>query len=110
MLPLHLRRRPYVEYLRGNSSLNAALRGITAAVVGVVLNLAVWFSLHTLFGELRALELGVTRLPIPVPATLDWMAVLITIGALVAMLRYKPGMIPTLAGATTCGVLMHAVF
>lgn len=101
---------PYVEYLRGNRSLNAALRGITAAVVGVVLNLAVWFALHTLFGELRALELGAARLLIPVQGTLDWKAMLISVGALVAMLRYRVGMIPTLAGAAIVGVSMHAVF
>ena len=60
--------------LRGNRALNAALRGVTAAVVGVVLNLAVWFSLHTLFGELRSLEFGAAGLSIPVLTTLDWRA------------------------------------
>jgi chromate transporter len=43
---------PYIEVLIGNISLNAALSAITAAVVGVILNLAVWFALHTLFGRL----------------------------------------------------------
>ena len=101
---------PFVEYLRGNRSLNAALRGITAAVVGVILNLAVWFSLHTLFGELRSLEFGPARLLIPVPSTLDWRAVVIAAGAMVAMFRYKVGMIPTLGAAAVLGILMHMVF
>ncbi len=101
---------PFVEYLRGNRALNAALRGITAAVVGVVLNLAVWFSLHTLFGELRSLEFGAAELLIPVPTTLDWRAALITMGAMVAMFRYKAGMIATLGGAALVGVIMHAIF
>ncbi len=101
---------PFVEYLRGNRALNAALRGITAAVVGVVLNLAVWFSLHTLFGELRSLEFGAAELPIPVPTTVDWRAALIAMGAMVAMFRYKAGMIATLGGAALVGVIMHAIF
>ncbi len=101
---------PFVEYLRGNRSLNAALRGITAAVVGVVLNLAVWFSLHTLFGGLRSLEFGAARLLIPVFSTLDWRAVIIAAGAMVAMFRYKVGMIPTLGGAAVLGILMHTAF
>ncbi len=101
---------PFVEYLRGNRALNAALRGITAAVVGVVLNLAVWFSLHTLFGELRSLEFGAAELSIPVPTTLDWRAAVIAMGAMVAMFRYKAGMIATLGGAALVGVIMHAIF
>ena len=44
---------PFVEALRGNKALTAALAAITAAVVGVILNLAVWFALHTLFAEAR---------------------------------------------------------
>ena len=44
---------PYVETLRGNKSLHAAMSSITAAIVGVVLNLAVWFALHTVFASLR---------------------------------------------------------
>ncbi|MCH6547912.1 MAG: chromate efflux transporter [Gemmatimonadetes bacterium] len=101
---------PYVEYLRGNRALNAALRGITAAVVGVVLNLAVWFSLHTLFGEVRTLEIGVADLLIPVLSTLDWRAVLIAGGAMVAMFRYGAGMMPTLGGAALVGGIMHSIF
>ena len=44
---------PFVEALRGNRALSGALAAITAAVVGVILNLAVWFALHVLFGEVR---------------------------------------------------------
>jgi hypothetical protein len=42
---------PYIEYLRGNKNLTTALSGITAAVVSVILNLGVWFTIHTLFGQ-----------------------------------------------------------
>ena len=98
---------PYVEYLRENRALNAALRGITAAVVGVVLNLAVWFSLHTLFGDIRTIEVGVAELLIPTLSTLDWRAVLIASGAMVAMFRYKVGMLWTLGGAAVAGVMLR---
>ena len=98
---------PYVEYLRENRALSAALSGITAAVVGVVLNLAVWFSLHTLFGEVRTVEIGVADLLIPLFATLDWRAVLIAGGAMVAMFRYKVGMLPTLGAAALVGVIVR---
>ena len=76
----------------------------------MVLNLAVWFSLHTLFGELRSLEFGAAGLSIPVLTTLDWRAAAIAMGAMVAMFRYKAGMIATLGGAALVGVIMHAIF
>lgn len=101
---------PFVEYLRENRALNAALRGITAAVVGVVLNLAVWFSLHTLFGELQSLEFGIAQILIPELTTLDWRALLIAVAAMVAMFRFKVGMIPTLGGAAVLGVVMQMAF
>src|SRR3979411_3205377 len=47
---------PYIEVLRGNKALSAALATITAAVVGVILNLAIWFALHVLFAELRPMQ------------------------------------------------------
>jgi chromate transporter len=101
---------PFVEYLREHRALNAALRGITAAVVGVVLNLAVWFALHTLFGEVRSLEVGAAQLLIPDLATIDWRAVVIAGGAMLAMFRFKAGMLPTLGAAAVAGVMVHAIF
>ena len=47
---------PYVEALRGNKAISAALSAITAAVVGVILNLALWFALHVVFGEVRSVR------------------------------------------------------
>lgn len=100
---------PWVEHLRQNRTLNAALRGIMAAVVGVVLNLAVWFSLHTLFGEVRTLETWGARLLIPTAGTLDVRALLIAVGAMVAMLRFRVGMLPTLGAAAMVGMVLHAL-
>lgn len=96
---------PYIEYLRGNKSLATALSAITAAVVGVILNLALWFSLHTLFGEVNEIFLHGMHLLLPVTATLDWMALVISIAAFLAMFRFKLGMITTLTASASIGLV-----
>ncbi len=95
---------PYIERLRSNRSLNAALSTITSAVVGVVLNLSIWFSLHTLFGTVTEQHVWGARLLIPEIATVDPAAMLITIGAAIAMFRYKVGMIQTLFASAVIGL------
>jgi len=100
---------PYVEALIGNKTLNAALSAITAAVVGVVLNLAVWFALHTLFARVdQAHAYGLT-LNIPVANTVVWPALAISAAAMVAIFRLKLGMIPVLVASCAAGVLIHFV-
>ena len=69
---------PYVERLRNNQSLSAALTGITAAVVGVIANLAVYFAAHTLFTQSQHWNLGPMHAEIPVPASISLPAVAIT--------------------------------
>jgi chromate transporter len=96
---------PYIEALRGNQDLSAALSGITAAVVGVILNLALWFSIHTLFGQVADVHLGPLRLLVPEWQTLDPVALLIAAGALFALFRLKVGMLPTLAGSAAVGFI-----
>jgi len=88
---------PYVERLRSNRALSAALSAITAAVVGVILNLAVWFGLHVLFAEVGETRIGVLRLFTPTLATVDWAAVALIAVAVVALFRLRRGMIQTLA-------------
>jgi chromate transporter len=100
---------PYIESLRGNRSLTTALSGITAAVVGVVLNLAVWFSLHTLFATVNEVHLGGMRLLIPVWSTIDWAALLIAVAAFVAMLRYHVSMLKVLSTSALIGLLYYLV-
>lgn len=95
---------PYMEALRGRAALAAALAAITAAVVGVILNLAVWFSLHVLFAEIREVRLAGLRLLIPDPTSLDSVALALALAALLALLRFKIGMLPVLAGAALCGL------
>ena len=69
---------PYVERLRGNRALSTALTGITAAVVGVIANLAVFFALHTLFADTERLTTGPLDLEYPVLGSVSWAAVGIT--------------------------------
>lgn len=95
---------PYIEHLRGNQALTAALSGITAAVVGVVLNLAVWFAFHTVFGRVEESRWYRVRLLIPDWATIDWAALLIAAGAFVLMFKFKLGMIWTLGASVLVGL------
>jgi chromate transporter len=69
---------PYVERLRGSRTLSAALTGITAAVVGVIGNLAAYFALHTLFDQTRQVTTGPLDLELPVWGTLQLAALAIT--------------------------------
>ena len=96
---------PYIEYFRGNDSLTGALSTITAAVVGVIFNLAVWFALHVLFGTLNEQYAYGMRLLIPEFATLNVAALLISVAAFVALLRFEWGMLRTLGSATLVGMV-----
>ena len=95
---------PFVEGLRGNRALSAALRAITAAVVGVILNLALWFAIHTLFRDVRTVQLADVAFDMPVLASLHVPALLLALGAAVAVFRFKVGMIPTLVVTSAAGV------
>ncbi len=100
---------PYIERLRKNRSLNTALSAVTAAVVGVILNLALWFSLNTLFGRLTEIRAYGVRLLVPAWETLDLPALLIAAAAFLALLRFKTGLIPTLAASAFAGILYRLV-
>jgi chromate transporter len=97
---------PYVEALRSDARLSAAMTAITAAVVGVVMNLALWFALHVVFREMRPAAFGPD---LPVLSTIDWRAALLAAAAMVAMLRFKVGMVPTLAACAAAGVLLSTI-
>ena len=83
---------PYIEKLRGNIRLTTALSAITAAVVGVVMNLAVWFAINALF---------------PGHGAVDWFAVVISAVAFVGMLRWKWDIIPVVLSAGALGIAGH---
>lgn len=96
---------PYVERLRGNAAVGAALSGITAAVVGVILNLALWFGLHVIFTELRPWSGFGIHLDVPVPASLDLAALILSLGAILAIFRLRASMGAVMAGCAALGLL-----
>lgn len=95
---------PYVETLRAVRWLASALSAVTAAVVGIIANLAVWFALHVLFASIGEVEVGPFSLPVPDWATLDPLSCLIAIAAGVALIRYNANMIAVLALAALAGM------
>jgi chromate transporter len=82
---------PYIEKLRNQQQLTAALSGVTAAVVGVILNLAVWFGIHVLLPAGR----------------IDWFALGIFVLGFVGMLRWKWNIIPVILGSALAGLLFQ---
>ena len=96
---------PWVEMLRGRRMITGALGAITAAVVGVILNLSVWFSIHTLFAETRMVTESGIRLEIPVWHTLRPGAALVALLAVYLLFRVRAGMFVTLAVTATAGIL-----
>jgi chromate transporter len=100
---------PYIEQLRGNKSLTTALSGITAAVVGVILNLGIWFSLHTLFSEVNEAKYGPLNIPLPNITSIDWGALFITLIALFLYFRLKWDMLKTLGSCVVVGVLVYLI-
>ena len=103
---------PYIEALRGNRMLAVALTGITAAVVGVVLNLAIWFGLRVMFDDLADVtlpSLGVITISVPVLSSFDPLASAIIAGALLAITRFGVGMIKVLAVSAATGLALGSV-
>jgi chromate transporter len=98
---------PYIEYLRGNKSLSTALSGITAAVVGVILNLALWFTIQTVFGEVNRWQGWGMTLDIPVLATADWVAILIGLASFIALFKFKVDMLKVLAASVLVGMVAY---
>ncbi len=88
---------PYIEWLNTQPRLKGALAAITAAVVGVILNLAVWFALHVFFGKVVQEAVGPFRFWVPDPATLDWRIVVLALISAVLLLRLHWG-IPAVLG------------
>ena len=100
---------PFVETLRANKALGAALGAITAAVVGVILNLAVWFALHVLFVELVPVRWLGAALDLPVLRSVDVPTLVLATAAAVAIFRFKIGMLPVLLASALAGVLYALV-
>ncbi|WOJ91485.1 chromate efflux transporter [Methylocapsa polymorpha] len=97
---------PYIERLRDNKALTGALSAITAAVVGVILNLAIWFSIHTLFRQSVPVRGLGFAFDLPILASIDAWALLLSVGAVLAIFQFKAGLLQTLAGCAAAGILL----
>ena len=100
---------PFMEGLRSNRALAAALTAVTAAVVGVILNLAIWFALHVIWREIARIETWPLSLELPVLSSIDWAAAALSALALVAVFRLQLGMVTVLGGAAMLGLVLHLV-
>ncbi|KRB82817.1 chromate transporter [Sphingomonas sp. Root710] len=98
---------PFIERLRHNAALASALATISAAVVGVILNLACWFALHYWFAQVQDRRWGPFHLPLPDPASIDWPAAILSAAALIAMIRFGRGVLTTLAGCALAGLAVR---
>jgi chromate transporter len=98
-----------MEALRGHRVLDGALAGITAAVVGVILNLSIWFALHTMFGSLEPSRIFGMRLEVPVWTTLDPGALVIAIGSFVALFRFRNALGWVLLASAAAGAAFAAL-
>jgi chromate transporter len=100
---------PFVETLRGNKALAGALSAITAAVCGVILNLAIWFAIHTIFRETVPVHGYGLSFHAPVPASADVWALTLAVADVLAIFRFKFGMIWTLVGSCAAGIVLFGI-
>jgi chromate transporter len=99
---------PFIETMRGNKALAGALSAITAAVVGVILNLSIWFALHTVFRETRPVRSFGFWFDTPVWSSIDLAALVLAIAAAVAIFRFNVGMLTVLGASCAAGVALRA--
>jgi chromate transporter len=85
---------PHIEQLRDKECLNTALSAVTASVVGVILNLAVWFGLQVLR---------------PIPGSVDWVAAVISVIAFTGLIKWKWNVISVVLSASFFGLIYHLV-
>ena len=101
---------PYVEALRGVRWLAAALSAVTAAIVGVILNLAAWFGVHVIFRETIAWHAYGLSLGVPVLPSIDIFGAILAGAAAVAIFRFKIGIMQTLLACSLAGVVLQLAF
>lgn len=101
---------PFMEQIRGNVLLSATLSAITAAVVGVVLNLAVWFGLHTLFRTVTERTVLALTIPIPHLGSFEPFAMLLAVVAFLGLWRFHWPVLPVVFGSIIAGFLFRAAF
>ena len=96
---------PFIEGLRNSRALTGAMSAITAAVVGVIMNLAVWFALHVIFGEVVRWQAYGIVLDIPVLSSINFASALLTLAAVIAIFRFRVGMMQTLLASSLAGIV-----
>ena len=101
---------PYIERLSGSPRLAGALSGVTAAVVGVILNLSLWFALHVFFAKVEPVWHGPLRLWLPDPSTLDLEAFLLAGLAAILLLTLHLGIAVTLALTAAAALIASVTF
>lgn len=100
---------PFIEKMRGNLALGGAMSAITAAVVGVILNLAVWFGLHVLFSKTHQIAVGPVIADMPVLSSLSIPALVLTLLSVVAIFRLKLSVIATMAISAVLGTIFTSL-
>ena len=100
---------PFVEQLRSNQRLSGALAAITAAVVGVILNLTVWFALHVLFGQVREVQAGPFRWYAFDPLALDLTVAALALLAAVLAFGFKRGLVELVVVMAALGMLLRLI-
>ncbi len=98
---------PNIEGLRHNIKLSAALAGITAAVVGVIANLSIFFSIHTLFSDTRAIDWGPVHITAPVWSTINYQALFVSALAFVLVFRFKVSVLRVLGNCAVIGAVLY---
>lgn len=96
---------PIMETLRKNVAIAAALTAVTAAVVGVILNLAIWFALHLIWKDVTAWDFGPIAVALPLLQSFNAPAALLSAAALIAVFRFNLGLTVVLGGAALGGIL-----
>lgn len=99
---------PFIEVMKGNKALAGALSAITAAVVGVILNLSIWFAVHTVFRDVVPIRRFGLSFDMPVLTSVDVAAMVLSLAAAAAIFRFRLGMLTVLAGACVAGLLLRA--
>lgn len=100
---------PYIERLRENKAISSALTAISAAVTGVILNLAVWFAIHVLFARVGTLIAGPVALAWPDWTSLEPAALVLAVVSALLLLRFKAGIFVTLAVCGAAGWTLKAL-
>ncbi len=95
---------PWIDRMQNMPSLKAGLAALSAAIVGVIANLSLWFALHVLFGDVRRVHAGPVRSFLPDPASLDWRAALIAAGAALLIFGFKRNAIQVLLLSALAGL------